>query len=117
MLLLHHEKLTFAHINTETYKAHEVYAIGMTRFQTHGFEITVFRRRNSRDMKTYKGEATDPVVLAKWIAQSMAIGTGPDVIHELSQEMFNNAITGEIPILILLRKTERYRGEYFVEDD
>jgi hypothetical protein len=117
MLLLHHEKLNFAHINTETYKHYEVYAIGLTRFQTHGFEVTVFRRRNSRDMKTYKGEATDPQELAKWIAQSMAIGVGPDQIHELSQDMFTNAITGDVPILLLLRKTERFRGEHFVETD
>ena len=47
----------------------------------------------------------------------MAIGKGPDEIHELSQEIFTNMITGDVPFLVLLRKTEWFKSEKYTETD
>lgn len=105
MRLVAVDGLHFAHINIDSYGVEgEIYALDLERLGTHGLEITVFRRQNSRDRKVYGG-LLEPDELAKWMVQSMALGKGADEIQELTQDAFINLMDGEDPILILLRKT------------
>ena len=68
MLLLHKEDLHFAHIDFDNYAFGEIYALdNLEGLHDNGFQITVFRRGNTRDRRDFSQPKFLASDLAKWV--------------------------------------------------